>query len=86
MALKIQYLNGGLANQVFQYIFYRYAQSVRPEEQWFLDDSFFFVQKAHNGYELGKVFGLTPNLLSQSLDADVWKELIENKKRGVSIP
>ncbi len=84
--MKIQYLNGGLANQVFQYIFYRYAQSVRPEEQWFLDDSFFFVQKAHNGYELGKVFGLTPNLLSQSLDADVWKELIENKKRGISIP
>jgi len=84
--VKIQYLNGGLANQVFQYIFYRYAQSVHPEEQWFLDDSFFFVQKAHNGYELGKVFGLTPNLLSQNLDADVWTELVENKKRGISIP
>lgn len=84
--MKIQYLNGGLANQVFQYIFYRYAQINCPEEQWFLDDSFFFVKKAHNGYELEKVFGLVPNLLSRSLDSDVWQELIENKKKGISIP
>lgn len=84
--MKIQYLNGGLANQVFQYIFYRYAQINHPEEQWFLDDSFFFVQKAHNGYELEKVFGITSDLLSRTLDKDVWQELIENKKRGISIP
>lgn len=85
--MKIQYLNGGLANQVFQYIFVRYAQLSSPQaEDWILDDSFFFTTQAHNGYELEKVFGLKPRLLSQSFDADIWDELIKNKKNGCSIP
>ena len=85
--MKIQYLNGGLANQVFQYIFVRYAQLSSPQaEDWILDDSFFFTTQAHNGYELEKVFGLKPRLLSQSFDADIWEELIKNKKNGCSIP
>lgn len=84
--MKIQFLNGGLANQVFQYIFVRYAELNYPGEQWFFDDSFFFVNDVHNGFELEKVFGLKLNLLSRSLDEDVWQELITNKKRGISIP
>ena len=41
--MRIQYFNGGLANQIFQYIFYRYGQlSTGHPEEWFLDDSFFF--------------------------------------------
>ncbi len=55
--MRIQYLNGGLANQTFQYIFYRYAQLRAPEYgPWYLDDSFFWVKKQHNGYELEKVY------------------------------
>lgn len=85
--MKIQYLNGGLANQVFQYVFVRYAEINHPrEEPWFFDDSFFFLNDVHNGFELEKVFGLKLNLLSRSLDEDVWQELLANKRRGISIP
>ncbi len=85
--MKIQYLNGGLANQIFQYIFVRYAELTNPQDEpWFFDDSFFFVNHVHNGYELEKVFGLKLNLLSQNFEPDVWNEFIENKKNGCSIP
>lgn len=85
--MKIQYLNGGLANQVFQYIFVRYAQLSSPQQDtWFFDDSFFFTNQVHNGYELEHVFQLKPNLLSQYFDPDIWNQLIENKKAGSSIP
>lgn len=85
--MKIQYLNGGLANQVFQYIFVRYAELSHPEaEPWFFDDSFFFVNDVHNGYELEKVFGLHLNLLSQNFDTETWAQFLENKKNGISIP
>lgn len=84
--MKIQYLNGGLANQVFQYIFYRFGQLTNPSDTWFLDNSFFYVNDVHNGYELEKVFGLNPNLLSDAFDDDVWEEFISNKRNGISIP
>jgi hypothetical protein len=85
--MKIIYLNGGLANQTFQYIFYRFCELKYPEYgPWFLDDSFFYTNKAHNGYELDKVFGVSPNLLSQYFDEDVWDEFIRNKRNGHSIP
>lgn len=85
--MNIQFLNGGLANQVFQYIFLRYAELLHPEkEPWFLDDSFFFVNNVHNGYELERVFNIKPNLLSQAFDEDVWEEFIKNKRNGMSIP
>lgn len=84
--MKIQFLNGGLANQVFQYIFVRFAELYHPGETWFFDDSFFFVNDIHNGYELEKVFGVKPNLLSSYFEKDVWQELIRLKKEGSSIP
>lgn len=84
--MRIQYLNGGLANQTFQYIFYRYAQLSVPENgPWYLDDSFFFVKKQHNGYELEKVYGVKPNLLSQEF-AGEWKDIVESKRNGGSVP
>ena len=84
--MKIQFLNGGLANQVFQYIFVRFAELYRPTEQWYFDDSFFWVNHVHNGYELENVFGIKANLLSQYFDEDVWKEIIDRKRNGVSLP
>lgn len=82
--MKIQYFNGGLANQVFQYIFYRYAQLSAPgKDVWLLDDSFFFFKNQHNGYELEKVFGVKPNLLSQQFDKEAWNFFIENRKNGI---
>ncbi len=79
--MKIQFLNGGLANQAFQYIFTRYAELRHPgEEPWYLDDSVFFTNPVHNGYELGKVFGLHPHLLSEYFDPDVWEYMMNIKK------
>lgn len=87
--MRIQYLNGGLANQVYQYLFFRFGQLSNPEtaEEWFLDDSFFYVHKIHNGYELEKVFpNIKVNLLSKCFDDESWEMLIDNKKNGISIP
>lgn len=85
--MKIQYLNGGLANQIFQYIFVRYAQLSSPEQaDWFLDDSFFFLNQVHNGYELERVFHLKPNLLSRYFDPEIWNQLLTEKQNGGSIP
>ncbi len=84
--MKIMFLNGGLANQMFQYIFYRYGEIKDPKGEWFLDDSFFFVNEVHNGYELEKVFGLHPRLLSEYFDKEVWDYMIEQKRKGLSIP
>ena len=62
--MKIQYLNGGLANQVFQHIFVRFAEITYPNSgPWFFDDSLFFVNNVHNGYELENVFGLKLNTM-----------------------
>lgn len=84
--MRIQRLSGGLACQVFQYVFMRYGQLANPEEDWYLDDSEFFVSDKYNGYELERVFGVKPKLLSQAFDEDVWQEMIEKKKNGISIP
>lgn len=85
--MRIQYLNGGLANQVFQYIFVRFAELNMPSSTpWLIDDSFFFLNNVHNGYELEKVFGIHANLLSNNFDVDTWQEFIKNKAAGISIP
>ncbi len=82
--MKIQYFNGGLANQVFQYIFYRYGQlATSNRDVWLLDDSFFFFKNEHNGYELEKVFGLKPNLLSRQFAPEAWNLFVENRKNGI---
>ncbi len=86
--MNIQFLNGGLANQVFQYIFARYGELYLDNgERWFLDDSFFYVNNVHNGYELKKVFGIEANLLSKYFESDVWEFMIKNKRENnLSIP
>lgn len=78
--MRIQLLNGGLGNQVFQYIFMRFAERYSPGEAWYLDDSAFFMGRQHNGYELEKVFGIKANLLSRYFDSDVWQEIIRLRK------
>lgn len=84
--MKIQFLNGGLANQVFQYIFARYYELSHPGEFMYLDDSYFALHTVHNGYELEKVFGLKPHMLSECFDYEVWNYILQNKKEGKSIP
>jgi len=84
--MRIQLLNGGLGNQLFQYIFVRFAERCCPEETWYFDDSAFFTVDQHNGYELEKIWGIKANLLSNYFDSDVWAEIIRLRKGGASLP
>lgn len=83
--MRIQFLNGGLANQTFQYIFARYYELDRGEPMY-LDDSYFALNTVHNGYELEKVFGIKPHMLSDCFDEEVWGFMLEERKKGKSIP
>ena len=69
--MRIQFLNGGLANQVFQYIFARSYELSHPGEIMYMDDSYFALNTVHNGYELEKVFGIRPHMLSECFDQEV---------------
>lgn len=84
--MKIQFLNGGLANQAFQYIFARYFELSHPGEMMFMDDSYFALHTVHNGYELDKIFGLKPHMLSKCFDEEVWQYILEQRREGKSIP
>jgi len=79
--MKFQYFNGGLGNQLFQYIFYRYYQIHGQDEIW-LDDMKFYKVHEHNGYELERIFGVVPNLISDYFDPDVWEYMVEVAKSG----
>ena len=85
--MKIQFLNGGLANQTFQYIFTRYYELSHPGGKMYLDDSYFALNTVHNGYELEKVFpNVKPHFLSQCFDDDIWEYMLTEKQKGKSIP
>lgn len=84
--MKIQFLNGGLANQAFQYIFSRYYELSHPGERMYLDDSYFALHTVHNGYELEKVFGLRPHFLSECFDRESWEFILNSRRQGKSVP
>ena len=84
--MKIQFLNGGLANQAFQYIFAKYYELTYPGEIMYMDDSYFATNTVHNGYELEKVFGVKPHFLSDCFDEDVWEYILKEKRTGKSVP
>lgn len=84
--MKIQFLNGGLANQAFQYIFARHYELSHPGESMYLDDTYFALNTVHNGYELEKVFGIRAHMLSQCFDDEVWSFILEERRKGKSVP
>lgn len=84
--MKIQFLNGGLANQAFQYIFAKYYELSHGGDIMYLDDSYFALNTVHNGYELETVFGIKPHMLSECFDQDVWEYMLQEKRAGKSIP
>ena len=85
--LKVQFLNGGLANQAFQYIFARCYELSHPGEIMYLDDSYFALNTVHNGYELENVFGIHAHMLSSFFPVELWEMLLLKKQqRGRSIP
>ncbi len=52
----------------------------------YLDDSYFALNTVHNGYELDKVFGLKPHMLSECFDSEVWEYILEERQKGKSVP
>lgn len=84
--MKIQFLNGGLANQAFQYIFAKYYELSHPGEAMYMDDSYFALNNVLNGYELEKVFGIKPHMLSSCFDEEVWEFILEERRGGKSVP
>ncbi|MCI8333010.1 MAG: alpha-1,2-fucosyltransferase [Lachnospiraceae bacterium] len=84
--MRIQFLNGGLANQAFQYIFSRYYMLSHPGQVMYLDDSYFAQNTVHNGYELEKVFGIRAPMLSECFSDDVWAFILAERKAGKSVP
>lgn len=84
--MKVQFFNGGLANQAFQYIFARYYELSHPGEIMYLDDSYFSLYTVHNGYELEKVFGIKPHFISECFDKDVWSYILSEKSNRKSVP
>lgn len=82
--MKIVTLNGGLGNQVFQYIFARYVEEISGEK-CLLENSYFFNNPDHNGYELEKIWGIKADLLSNCFTKDVWNEMTNKVRDGESI-
>lgn len=85
--MKTVLLDGGLANQMTQYIFARCLQEANPDELVLLDDLWFYCPHddlcrqvaniEHHEYQLDKF----PNVvkiphMSSYFDADVWQEII----------
>lgn len=82
--MKIVLINGGLGNQLFQYIFFR-CLCEKHSELCYLDDSFFYNTKQHNGYEIEKIFNIKPLKLSDYFDEDVWQYMLSQIKDGANI-
>lgn len=78
-------LNGGLGNQMFQYIFALYL--VQNGARVVIDDSAFFgAHVEHNSFEVPLFFpqGVLPRL-SEHFTPDVWAEMVARKDRGLSM-
>lgn len=90
--IRIIRMNGGLGNQTFQYIFARWLE-IKTGEPCYIDD-FHFVnfpppnieQGLHNGYELERVFGVKPHLLSRHVSPKQKEEMFWYYQKGVSLP
>lgn len=83
--MVIQYLAGGFGNQIQQYVFARYVER-RSHRPFIFDDTNIHAYGFFNGYELEKVFGVHPKLLSQSIDPDVSEELASLIKKNILMP
>lgn len=68
--MKIVKILGGLGNQMFQYALYLSLKEQFPDEQVMIDTSCFTAYPLHNGFEVGKIFTLTPAIAS-------WKDILK---------
>ena len=85
--MHIVYINGGLGNQVFQYMFFYFLQRLLPDIDIVLDDNKFYgTDVPHHGYELKRIFGIEAPLLSDRFSPDVWRYMTAKRQEGLDIP
>ncbi|SFB11975.1 alpha-1,2-fucosyltransferase [Selenomonas ruminantium] len=85
--MHIVYINGGLGNQIFQYMFYCWLRKILPQEDIVLDDGKFWGDDVpHQGYELKRIFGIEVSFLSERFTADVWMQIVKHRESGVDVP
>lgn len=83
--MRIVFMNGGLGNQIFQYVFFRWLE-VETGESCVIDDGLFFGGNVpHNGYELERLFGVRKKRLSRMIPEPIWGGMIRRKESGVGI-
>ena len=83
--MKFVLMNGGLGNQVFQYVFFRWLE-IKTGESCIIDNSAFCVKKPeHNGFELKRLFGVQARLLSDCFDEDVWNDMMLKYEAGTGM-
>lgn len=77
--MQIVKLMGGFANQLREYVYGKYLQYCTGETIYY-DDSWFFLGKAHNGYELQRVFGLNLHLISKYFQTTMFSKILKERK------
>ncbi len=82
--MKVVRMNGGLGNQMFQYIFMRYLEHMTGEEL-IIDDVDFFLPNTglkthdnHQVYSLDRIFGIKAKRLSEFYDRDVFTYIVDH--------
>ncbi|MCR5176803.1 MAG: alpha-1,2-fucosyltransferase [Anaerovibrio sp.] len=80
-------MNGGLGNQIFQFMFYHWYRKLLPQVDVVIDDGKFWGDDVpHHGYELKRIFNLDLPMLSQRFSPEVWQYMIELRQQGTDIP
>lgn len=73
---RLVLLNGGLGNQIGQYVFLRWLE-IQTGERCVASDEYFYKEEvAHNGYELERVFHVDLRLLSNEIPPQQWNDMI----------
>lgn len=85
--MKLVYINGGLGNQMFQYMFFYWLQH-QVNDECVLDDLAFFGSRVpHNGYELERIFGIHAPRMSERFDKETWDGMARARdEEGKSVP
>lgn len=86
--LVIVMMDGGLGNQIGQFVFLRLLEKLY-HVNCIVDDSAFWSEGGpvdHNGYELEKVFGIKLPFLSDVFEKEQWLNMLSKRKDGISIP
>lgn len=75
--MKISLISGGLGNQIYHYIFAKFIEEY-THEPVLLDNTFFYKNKVHNGFEIDKIFlNSKLNLLSEYFAYDEWEYILK---------